>query len=95
VTFYLIKGFQFFITQVLVALGDGHRPVNCPTSTRSDIDKATCIGISGGRDTSDISSTLLTNFEASVFFFLGKESINELKAIAFGKGRRGGGGEEA
>jgi len=78
-----------------VALGDSHRPVNCPTSACSDIDKATCIGISGGSDTSEISSTLLTNFEHSAFFFLGKELIGELKATSFGRGRGGWGGEEA
>jgi hypothetical protein len=91
----LINDFQFFITQVSVALGDGHKPVNYPTSMLSNIDKATCIGISSGRDTSGISSTLLTNFEHSAFFFLGKDLISKLKAASFGSGRGGWEGEEA
>jgi hypothetical protein len=78
-----------------VALGDGHRPVNYYTSACSNIDKATSIGISSGRDTSDISSTLLKNFEHSAFFFLGKDLISELKVASFGSGGGGWRGEEA
>jgi hypothetical protein len=78
-----------------VALGDDHRSVNCQTSARSVNDKATCMGTSGGRETSDISFTLLTNFELSAFFFLGKELINEKKVASFGVDRGGWVGEEA
>jgi hypothetical protein len=62
---------------------------------RSDIDKAICIGISSGRDTSGISSTLLTNFKHSSIFFLGKDLISELKVASFGSGGGGWGGEKA
>ena len=91
VTLFLIKGVQFLTTQFSVAFGEGQRPVNCPTRARSASDKATWIGLSGGREISRTSSSFFTNLGGSVFFFYGKEANNELNASSTVGGDRGGG----
>lgn len=47
--------------------------MNCPTKARSDKERATWIGFSGGSEISGISSSRFTNFDASVVFFFGSE----------------------
>lgn len=78
----LIRGAQFLLTQVSVVLGEGHRPVNWPTRARSAKERATWIGVSGGREISGMFSGILTNLAASLFFFCGKPAKSWEKASA-------------
>ena len=72
VTFSLISGTQFLMTQFSVDFGDGHSPVNWSMRARSTNDRTTWIGVSGGREITRISSSFLINFAASAVFFFGR-----------------------
>lgn len=85
---FLINGAQFLLTKISVDLGDGHSLMNWPMRACSAKDRATWIEVSNGREISWISSSLLTNLAASLFFFYGKQAKSRLKASA----DEGGGG---
>lgn len=58
----LTKGHQFLCTQASTALGEGHKPVNCPISPHSARFNAALQGSSIDRATVGMDSMFFTNF---------------------------------
>lgn len=76
--------FQFLSTHFCTDLGEGHSPVNCPTSLRSAKEMVPLLGSIGGREIFGILSSFLTKLLTNVLF-LGApfSAIKDAKASTF------------
>lgn len=91
--FPCVIAIQLHSTHFWTDLGEGQRPVNCPTRPLLARVIADFLGRDGGRETSGISSSFLINLETEGRVFAEALSgIREAKSSAWFSGSGGGGG---